>query len=219
MMKSDLDERLIQRVIDNECSVEERHQLMKHLDDCPDGWKVLACGFLEDQLFGSAAASPSRVPVLVRPTEPKPIAKSGWLSHPTTTKVLAACVMFLLGVVVSRQWVSPDLSGDSPTNMVSNKPDYDDSDFIEDAPTSMYASARPHLMVQAGDQEPQKVDVLDNPLEFISAVERLRQQGQQLRSKVSPGAESRIRYLSHVTDDGQLILVPVDEIRIEQHFQ
>ena len=48
------DELLIQRCLDNELSPASTRQLMSRLDMVTDGWKTLACGFLEERLYKHA---------------------------------------------------------------------------------------------------------------------------------------------------------------------
>ena len=59
-MWTEEDDRLIQRCVDNELTTAERHELMKRLDQIPEGWKQLACTYLEEQLFASAALDADR---------------------------------------------------------------------------------------------------------------------------------------------------------------
>ena len=57
------DELLIQRCLDNELSTTATRQLMTRLDAIDDGWKTLACGFLEERLYKQAiSALPSPPP-------------------------------------------------------------------------------------------------------------------------------------------------------------
>lgn len=223
-MNNSPDERLMQRVIDNECSVEERRELLSQLDENPEGWKMLACGFMEDQLFASAAVAPSQNPLAPVPApQPAKNKSVSWRTNPLVTRVLAACVMFMLGVVVTRQWSpvtgNPVTANDPPIEVVSNKAPFSGAEGNEDRPMATYASAKPQLFLRAGDQEPQKVDIYDDPIRFISALDRMWEKGQELRSNVTPRTPSRIRYLSHTTEDGELILVPVDEIQFENYIQ
>lgn len=51
---SEFDERLIQRCLDDELTSKETRQLLSRLDSVPDGWKTLACGFVEERLFKKA---------------------------------------------------------------------------------------------------------------------------------------------------------------------
>ena len=215
-MNKQPDERLIQRVIDNECSAAERQTLMQQLDESPEGWKTLACGFLEDQLFASAAVAPGIHPPAAQPApQVKRAPRMAWLSHPMTTRILTASVMFLVGFLVSRQATS-EATAPSSEVQAALRPPYAESDEAMDVPNATYASNR--MLVKAGNQEPQELDVYDNPLQFISALEQMRAQGQRLGVQNMPHAKSRIRYLHHVTDDGQLILVPVSEVQFEYHI-
>lgn len=54
---SQRDELLIQRCIDDELTPEQTYQLLSRLDELSDGWKSLACGFIEDRSVGKALRS------------------------------------------------------------------------------------------------------------------------------------------------------------------
>lgn len=51
MLMNEADELLIQRCLDDELSPEETRQLLTRLNGISDGWKHLACGFLEERLL------------------------------------------------------------------------------------------------------------------------------------------------------------------------
>ncbi|MEZ6042860.1 MAG: hypothetical protein R3C20_20355 [Planctomycetaceae bacterium] len=46
--------RMIQRCVDDELTSAETREMMSRLESVPQGWKTLACGFLEDRLFQHA---------------------------------------------------------------------------------------------------------------------------------------------------------------------
>lgn len=54
---SQRDELLIQRCIDDELTPEQTRQLLSRLDQLTDGWKSLACGFIEDRSVGKSLRS------------------------------------------------------------------------------------------------------------------------------------------------------------------
>ncbi len=54
MLNKLCDELQIQRCLDNELSPEETRRLLLRLNELPDGWKTLACGFLEERAFSHA---------------------------------------------------------------------------------------------------------------------------------------------------------------------
>ena len=95
---NEIDETLIQRCIDNELSAGERRQLLTRLDAVSDGWKSLACGFIEEQLFADAVIS--ETPAIVPTTTNAPTASRHWFGHPVTSLVLSIGVAFLAGVLV-----------------------------------------------------------------------------------------------------------------------
>jgi hypothetical protein len=101
-MLSQQDELLIQRCIDNELSTEQRRRLMERLESTPDGWKVLACGFLEDQSFENAIGDELREIPLIRRQPPAATTehRAHWFHHPLMSFTLIACIAFLVGVLV-----------------------------------------------------------------------------------------------------------------------
>ncbi len=54
MLNKTCDERQIQRCLDNELSPDETRLLLLQLNELPEGWKILACGFLEERSFANA---------------------------------------------------------------------------------------------------------------------------------------------------------------------
>ena len=97
---NEADDILIQRCIDNELSASERRDLLSKLDAIPGGWKSLACGFVEDQLFAVAANSDTpRAGASVSTVAPS-TQKTHWFNHPVTSLVLSVCVAFLAGILI-----------------------------------------------------------------------------------------------------------------------
>lgn len=75
MLTRECDELEIQKCIDNELSARETSELLRRLDRINDGWKTLACGFLEDRRIRSVLPLENRraiadVAVRKAPSEP-----------------------------------------------------------------------------------------------------------------------------------------------------
>ncbi len=54
MLMRESDELTIQKCVDNELSSQETSELLRRLDTLTDGWKMLACGLMEDRRIRSA---------------------------------------------------------------------------------------------------------------------------------------------------------------------
>ncbi len=96
---------LMQRAVDEELSPAQRHELLDRLAECPDGWKRLACSFLEDQLVASGirqsgtrrSADPCDEPTV----QPLRTPRGFWYQHPALSTAISICLAFLLGLAVS----------------------------------------------------------------------------------------------------------------------
>jgi hypothetical protein len=217
------DELLVQRCVDGEISAEQRAELIQQLDAGSDGWKVLACAYMEDQLVARGVAHPqltveadSSAPQLLRQSE-----KPHWFHHPLMSVALSACVAFLGGVLISRE-ISvgenvPNVgvvsaasnqksgSGDSsaPTALVTGQPDY-------------------RLRLEADGETSRELPVYDDATRFMSDFERYRQQiRQSLRddAQVLDNRGSRIQLMQLRLDDGRLIVIPFEETPILPRLQ
>lgn len=94
---------LMQRAADGELSEEQRRELIQAVETHPDGWKQLACTFLEEQLVGhhirrapltSVASEDNTVVQPVR--QPKGF----WYRHPALSTAVTICLAFVLGLSV-----------------------------------------------------------------------------------------------------------------------
>ena len=95
-------ELLMQRAADGELSVDQRHELMELVECQPNGWKQLACAFLEEQLVGQ---SMRQAPPVSPPPENSlvgPVRRSTgfWYHHPNLTTAVTICLAFGLGLTV-----------------------------------------------------------------------------------------------------------------------
>jgi len=91
-------ERLMQRAADGELSTEQRHELMEAVEQQQDGWKQLACTFLEEQLVGQTIrqAPPATVSVVQPVRRPTGF----WYHHPALSSAVTICFAFVLGLAV-----------------------------------------------------------------------------------------------------------------------
>ncbi|MCA9050108.1 MAG: hypothetical protein KDA89_15330 [Planctomycetaceae bacterium] len=228
-MVTERDEILIQRCVDDELSADQRTELLTRMEESPGGWKQLACTFMEEQLFRRAV--PSGTKDVSSPTEflpgpvprmESPAAWRKWWYHPATTMVLSACVLILLGVVLSGVPQRPDrglasvVSRPEPavttidrsnTDVPSNRPSA--TLVAEDIPYTIH--------VQHGSGEQQDLPVFQDPAAFVSELVR-QQEDRRHRADlpdVSAGDadEAQVRFIRLPVGDGRVLLIPVEEFR------
>lgn len=224
------EEILIQRCVDNECSSTERHELMERLDQTEDGWKTLACTYMEEQLF-AAACREEFPPTAIAAAEPATAARTQtghWFHHPAISMVLTACVVFLLGVIGAGEYQRRNGGATTGQGAVAATDATDaagsaSSDSPVPPPESMASrtvSNQPGSAWLETDGTVQgKLPVYSNVPEFMSSFERFRQQTDQwTESMGSRAPRSRIRYIQVQMGD-ELLLVPVEELSIEQNLQ
>ncbi|MCR9201034.1 MAG: hypothetical protein NXI04_20535 [Planctomycetaceae bacterium] len=228
------EEILIQRCVDNECSPAERGELIERLDQSQDGWKTLACTYMEEQLFAAACREefqPTTTAGSAGPSAPVSSAqpKAGhWFHHPAISMVLTACVVFLLGVIGAGEYQRRN-GGDAAAQGAVAATDASDATGSDSQaspvppPESMASrtvSNQPGSAWLETDGTVQgKLPVYSNVPEFMSSFERFRQQTNQwTESMGSRAPRSRIRYIQVQMGD-ELLLVPVEELSIEQNLQ
>ncbi|MEO1979865.1 MAG: hypothetical protein ABGZ24_05065 [Fuerstiella sp.] len=220
---TDHDELLLQRCVDGEISANQRAELIQRLDANPDGWKVLACSFMEDQLVASGIAhsvthehAVSPVPQLLQKKE-----KPHWFHHPLMSVTLSVCVAFLGGVLISREMSS----GVDPqhANAVAS-PSNQTSESGEGGVSASLVAAQPdyHMRLEADGETSRDLPVYDDTTRFVSEFERyLQQVRQSLRDDAqvldSPG--SRIQWIQLRLDDGRTIMIPFEETPIAPRLQ
>ena len=104
-MSTDKQERLIQRAIDGELSGEQRRTLLEQCGRSRDGWKSLACAFLEDQLIRQAVGDGSGLSAVddtesAVPVRPAARVATRWYHYPAVTVPLTMCAALLLGMLM-----------------------------------------------------------------------------------------------------------------------
>lgn len=140
MTISDYDQHLIQKCVDAELTSQEQLQLIERLQHVDNGWKQLACGFLEDRALREMLADPDRLQQVspaenlgttrrstdgntVRPahTVTQPRTSKGiptWWSHPLVTVGLCIALAFTGG-----QLMSGSNSGDHWFDLLGSQPE------------------------------------------------------------------------------------------------
>lgn len=128
MMIRERDELLIQRCVDDELTSAETRALLQRLDQLESGWKLLACGLLEDRRIQRALGTPdtkrdreesieaersaSATPV-VKQSRARAAAQHWW-SHPVTSLTLCAAIAFVGGMLI------PDLQPNGTSSIVKS---------------------------------------------------------------------------------------------------
>lgn len=102
MTATDQLELLMQRAADGELSTEQRHELMELVEQHPDGWRQLACRFLEEQLVSRCIrqAPHSDAPVEESIVRPLTSPAGFWYRHPALTTAITIVLAFVLGLTV-----------------------------------------------------------------------------------------------------------------------
>ena len=95
-------ELLMQRAVDGELCVGQRHDLMQLAERQPDGWRQLACTFLEEQIVSQTIRQAPLVSPLAEESIVQPAHRPTgfWYHHPVLTTAVTICVAFVLGLTV-----------------------------------------------------------------------------------------------------------------------
>lgn len=224
-MMNQRDELLIQRCVDNECTEDERQQLLKRLDEIPDGWKNLACTYMEEQLFAAACvaelhAAPATLKKAGQQARTPNARTRHWFYHPYVSLALTSCVMFLIGVIVRGELLPGDRfqPPDSRSPLITSN---------NQSPPSTYsrsAQAAPAYTMQfeSDGMAPQQLPVYEDVAEFFSVYEQFQQRDlRQIPANLRyvGGRQSELKFLRVPTDEGHSIVVPVQEFQVAPRFQ
>jgi hypothetical protein len=127
-------EMLMQRAVDRELSSAQRHELLDAVAQRPDGWKQLACTFLEEQLVGigvRGAATPAvyadELKSTVTPTSKR---SAFWYQHPLMSSAVTICLAFVLGLAIPWQRTAHQPSVSIPTVLGSQTVNSDNGGMI-----------------------------------------------------------------------------------------
>ena len=223
-MSSEREEILVQRCVDNECTSAERRELIERLDSSADGWKKLACTYMEEQLFAAGCNAPANTVVQPLPVEEKRRSNEHWFNHPAVSMVLSACVVFLLGVIGAGEYQRRN--NDHTAGLVKNDsqaPGTPDANLaaVDGAVsgTRDAVSGPQRAWLEADGMAPREFPVYQKVSEYLPSLAEFRQQGDQWSRDLGPrGSKSRISYQLVRTNDG-LLVVPVEEFLIDQQVQ
>ena len=213
-MLTNRDEILIQRCVDGELNRDERRELLARMDELPEGWKTLACTFMEEQLFADAANES------LNAATPRPFAsgsdsssgqKQSWLSSPVTTLVLSLCVAFLGGLLVSGQ-----LGKDGHSSEIAqSEPPESSSGNLESSgnpsrSVTTVANAPYAMRVEPVGADPVELPIYRDTDAFLKQFEEFH------RNRIRSPRESQrtlddgdVEFIRISTGDGRVILLPV----------
>jgi hypothetical protein len=214
------DDRRFDRLVDGELSESERKQLLRSLDQEPDGWRRCALAFLEAQTWREGFGAlfrpnrPAAAPV------PRSVAAENWSVRKIGGLVLAVAASFLLAFGLADYWhggngtVPP--RGDH-TNLAGNQPVTPHSPV---APHVVGASPQLVSLPTAGD---------GNGAMVIPATQRDRWDEGWLKtvpSAMPPNVRQAFERTGHHVqrrqnlvsiplDDGRVLVVPVEQMEIQ----
>jgi anti-sigma factor RsiW len=218
-----LDELTLQRCIDGELSEAEQQALLRQLERNPAGWREVALGFMEHQLWSSAGHAwvhdPTAPQVLSREVTPART-HADWLRN---TALMASTLLAIgLGYVGGSRsfWSSPSTSpvvqGSShsgpslgaATAMVSHQNDQSLAPELIEPPSAASNSAvvptyDAELLRQYGDRLMPRLSVEDR--------QHLKDQGYQIREEPS--------YYTVPIDNNRRLVVPVNTVHVRQQLQ
>ncbi|MEZ6130687.1 MAG: hypothetical protein R3C59_18530 [Planctomycetaceae bacterium] len=156
------DERLIQRCVDNELTSAERTELLRQLEQSPDDWRLLACTYIEEQLFAAAVQESDQHEAarMVRRVATNPNTAMHWFHHPVTSVVLSLSVAFLLGVLITRQ---TEFAAESQFAAIDQNPAQSAASMATSrpgrtSPSAVLASERPVSAQSRANDQPQDVE-------------------------------------------------------------
>lgn len=223
-MTSKREELLIQRCVDNECTPVERRELIETLDGSVDGWKNLACTYMEEQLFAAGCNAPVATTVQPAAVQPQRKNVNYWFNHPAVSMVLSACVVFLLGVIGAGEYQRRNLGDESRIVDSGPKAASPSVDGVAGLDRGSVRNQTPvsgpqRAWLETDGMAPREFPVYQKVSEYLPSLAEFRQQGDEWSRDLGPrGSRSRISYQLVMSDDG-LLVVPVEEFLIDQQMQ
>jgi len=225
----------IDRLVDGELTGQEYRELLRSLDQHPDGWRRCALAFLEAQAWQRELGAMHRDEI-VAPAAPS-VTLSGRRGRPRWASVLAVAASFLvtfgLGVAYHAHW-SGSLSipdgvpiaeqwGHEPTNVDDAVPDTEAPSMP--SPTDGQPPVRPrgYVMLARDSADASGSDELEVPLYDLSPENAWLLEDDRMwippeirRAMQSMGREIRWdrRLMPLETEDGHRAVVPVRRLEI-----
>lgn len=215
---TDRDEMLMQRCVDGESTPQERRELMERLDHASDGWKQLACSFMEEQLFANAVCDDEVRSVTHPESSEKLQQQRHWFHHPMMSLALSVCVAFMAGLLVRGQLAAPiaPVVADANAGVEEAAKETDSSARI--VPTKKVPDAAAGLV---SDEGVYKVRLMENgeafgELPVYSLKDYVRQSQEYWQNSERFGGDSgdgqpRVKTIWLSAPDGHTYIIPVEE--------
>lgn len=234
-------ELVIQRCVDNELNDADRQALMQRLDADQEGWRLLACAFMEEQLFERAIRSedtpvrPQRLHAPQVETLSAAGTAAGWFHHPAVSVVLSACIAFVAGLLVPWSGLTTNPRSSEALVASPHRPSQtkSDADLVAtqgtkdgtrgDSTIRTEPDWQVQLMPTGVSAQPVDVPVYENARDYLSVLTRLRQQQQrpddpELSHIFQQPHERSMRFVRVPVGD-RLILIPIEEFSFGPEVQ
>lgn len=230
-----LDELTLQRCIDGELSEAEQQALLRQLERNPAGWREVALGFMEHQLWSTAGHDWVHEPAApqVSPREATPARTyAGWLRN---TALMASTLLAIgLGYVGGHRsfWSRPSGTPSSGTEMAlapsipthsgglaSTQQAVPVSHSDRHPPTSMM---QVRLSSNGHESEPISLPVYDTAdLPNLSDWPRLRLSEEERQHLTDQGFQihEEPRYYSVPINNNRHLVVPINTVHVRQQLQ
>lgn len=199
-MNHGIDDRTIQRLVDNRLPESERAAVLLAADQDPEIWRRLALAFVEEQVWSSAIPLAAKAAPRVPESDvvPRKFISSPGASMFRSPWMLALAGLMLVGVTIGiRMLVDPPATDSriASSSVPSSEPFFLD---LGGEQVPLYESTEPlrEYMASGADRE---------------MIERFWQDG----IDVQPDT----RYISGTASDGRAFVVPVRQYRLRPRFQ
>jgi len=112
--RNELDnDQLLDMLVDGELSESQRREVLRGLDQAPDGWRRCALAFLEAQCWKKELGGMARdAQVVVDPARPSTVVKRSWMRWPGLVAVAASLLIAVgVGALLRDFWARPGPGG------------------------------------------------------------------------------------------------------------
>jgi hypothetical protein len=214
----EFDDVLLERLVDGELTPAEYRSLLSELDQRPEGWRRCALAFLEDQAWGRELRRSRRE--LDEPTvKAKPVSRLGSAWNLGGMLMLSSAASFLLAFFVAKSVLQDRSSGNpSPESIARNdvgKPSIPNTSIPNSAvpPHPEVSDPGHYALVVDGNEMP--IFDADDPRGRLLLNERASMPVELIRDLRRSGYEvDRRREWAVGGDDGNSVLVPIEELQI-----
>lgn len=218
-MLNERDEILIQRCVDDEATAEERREVVERFAENPDGWKSLACAFMEEQLFAGAVLNDEVRAAKVAGRQPAPVSDRHWFHHPMMSLALSVCVAFMAGLLVrgqvsdNRPVHAPlaDTSVEDISTLASRAGGLGGSVAVPDAAAGFVADDGAYKVRLMENGQPSGELPVYSLKDYVRQASDLWQSSEQFGSGSPNERPYRVRTIWLSAPDGRIYIIPVEE--------